>query len=183
MFISSLAFSLFEAKSIGELADANFMCFTSFAIAFYFLLSILKISQILALIGEFHEFIEKSKFNTSNKVCQKTSSKIKASISGSSDSISKAIYDELSEKIERMSQMFIDLVKLTIPGLLIPAIFITLANYFVYDSGDDSFFLPFRAMYVSKSHEKYENLLKLSFFVIEGYRSIGRHHSATQSPC
>lgn len=72
MFTSSLAYFLFEAKLIGEFADSFFMVSSTLNCAFYFLISIFKISNILTLIGEFEQFIEKSKFKTlSRKMSQK----------------------------------------------------------------------------------------------------------------
>lgn len=66
---------------------------------------------------------------------------------GSENSNSKAMYIALNERIEQFSQLFYTgSIKLTIPGLMVPAIFITLINFFVYDFGDDSFFLPFPVM-------------------------------------
>lgn len=61
----------------------------------------------------------------------------------------KNMYVQLIEKIERMSRL-VDFftVKFTSPGIVIPAFFVTLINFFVYDYGDDSYFLPFRVMYV-----------------------------------
>lgn len=63
MFISSVAYILFEAKMIGEIADSIFMCLTSLTCAVYFVSSIYKIPKILDLIGEFEKFIEKSEFS------------------------------------------------------------------------------------------------------------------------
>lgn len=66
---------------------------------------------------------------------------------GSEISSSKAMYIALNEKIERLSHLiYMGSIKLTIPGLMIPSIFISLINFFVYDFGDDSFFLPFPVM-------------------------------------
>lgn len=61
MFISSMAYIFFEAKMVGEIADAIFVCLTSSACAIYFVSSIYKIPKILKLIGEFEQFIETSK--------------------------------------------------------------------------------------------------------------------------
>lgn len=62
MFTSSLAYFLFEAKSIGKSADSFFMVLSSCVCAIYFLVSIWKISDILELIGEFEQFIAASTF-------------------------------------------------------------------------------------------------------------------------
>lgn len=57
--------------------------------------------------------------------------------------ISRAMYSKLNEKIERMSNLvYLLIIKLTVPGVIIPGLLITIVNYFVYDLGDDSYFLP-----------------------------------------
>lgn len=61
------------------------------------------------------------------------------------------MYVKVIEEIEKISQLIhFALVKLTIPGVIIPSIFITTINYFVYHLGNGSYFLPFRMMYVLK---------------------------------
>lgn len=55
----------------------------------------------------------------------------------------KTMYDELIVKIEQISKIveFIG-VKLTFIGTIIPTVFITLVNYYIFDLDRDSFFLP-----------------------------------------
>lgn len=65
MFISSLAYLLFEAKSIGKSADSIYMVLSSFVCVIIFLISIWKISTILELIEDYERFIEKSTFRVS----------------------------------------------------------------------------------------------------------------------
>lgn len=67
MFLSSLAYFLYEAKSIGEYADTFFMIFTTVVCVIFFSIGILKMSRIHKLIGEFEEFINKSEFETCSK--------------------------------------------------------------------------------------------------------------------
>lgn len=63
---------------------------------------------------------------------------------GSEDSNSKAKYIELIEKIERLSQLIhLGVIKLTVPSVVVPALLITLINFFVHNLGAESFFLPF----------------------------------------
>lgn len=148
MFITSSAYLLFKAKSIGESADTIYMILSSLACAGFLKISDWKISNILELIGEFEQFIEKSMgfclkwgFVYRNKIKW-----IHLNV-GSKDATSRAMYIELIEKIERLTQLiYIGVVKLTIPGIIIPALSLTLINLFVYDLGDDSFFLPFPVM-------------------------------------
>lgn len=59
------------------------------------------------------------------------------------------MYDKALVKIEKIAGLiYVAIAKLTIPGIVVPALLITTINYFVYDLGDESFFLPFRVMYV-----------------------------------
>lgn len=52
-------------------------------------------------------------------------------------------YNELNEKIERICRLiYITLTECTIPGLMVPCFLITAVNYFVYDLGDESFYVP-----------------------------------------
>lgn len=62
LFMSSLAYLLFESKSIGKSADSIYMVLSSFVCALIFWISIWKIPKILELIEEYEGFIEKSAF-------------------------------------------------------------------------------------------------------------------------
>lgn len=69
-----------------------------------------------------------------------------------SDSALKVRRNGLNEKIERISKLIYFLVvKLTTLGVLLPALFITLINYFIYDLKDDSYYLSFPIAYVGSS--------------------------------
>lgn len=70
---------------------------------------------------------------------------------GSLDSTSNAtMYAELNGKIEQMTElMYFAVVKLTPVGVMMPALIITIVNYYLYDLDDESFFLPLLVMYVS----------------------------------
>lgn len=63
---------------------------------------------------------------------------------GSNDFATKFQYNELVEKIERVSKV-IDFVmmKLLCPGFVIPAVMVTLVNFFFYDLKGESYFIPF----------------------------------------
>lgn len=57
------------------------------------------------------------------------------------------MYIEVNKQIEYMSNVvYLFVAKLTVPGLIIPALLLTLANYFIYDLGDDSYYLPILVM-------------------------------------
>lgn len=56
--------------------------------------------------------------------------------------ILKTMYRRLTEKIERMSIILhFGLVNLSFGVVIIPPLLITLANYFLYNLNDDSFYL------------------------------------------
>lgn len=61
----------------------------------------------------------------------------------------QATYVALNEKIERMCEFFdIFLTKLTLAGYAPSTVLLTLINYFVFDFGADSFYLPTPMLYV-----------------------------------
>lgn len=56
------------------------------------------------------------------------------------DALSKTMYNNVNEKIERFSRKCdLFLVKLTFIATLMPALILTYVSYFVFDMGDDSF--------------------------------------------
>lgn len=67
--------------------------------------------------------------------------------SGKNDRISKFMYDNVNRKVEQLSQiLYILLVKLDIPGCVLPPFIATMVNYYIYDLGDESFYLGAPAM-------------------------------------
>lgn len=57
------------------------------------------------------------------------------------------MYKELSEKIEYVNKVVhFCLTRLTVVGVVQPALFVTMVNFFIYDLGRDSFYLPFPVM-------------------------------------
>lgn len=56
---------------------------------------------------------------------------------------------KLNERIERMSELiYFVQVKLTMVALILPAVFITLVNHFVFDLNENSYFMPIPVVYV-----------------------------------
>lgn len=71
---------------------------------------------------------------------------------GSSTSTSRDMYNELNVKIERTSHsIYFGIVYLSFIGAMIPALLITMANYFIFNMEEESFYLPFPAMWVIKT--------------------------------
>lgn len=62
--------------------------------------------------------------------------------------LSRRIYSELNEKIEQISKLLPYFVKLSVAGIALLSSFLTAFNYFVYDLGNDSYYLPCQIMYV-----------------------------------
>lgn len=80
-----------------------------------------------------------------------------------SDSALKTRCHGLNVKIERISKLIYFLVvKLTLLGVLLPALFITLINYFIYDLKDESYYLTFPIAYVGSSIHIFVGLLSLN---------------------
>lgn len=68
----------------------------------------------------------------------------------SDDAMLKAKYSELSENIERMSALIhVVFIKFIVPVLIVPAMLISLVNYYMFDMGDESFDLACPVMYVN----------------------------------
>ena len=52
-------------------------------------------------------------------------------------------YIEIDKKIERMSELiYFVLIKICLLGAMLPALLMTTVNYFVYNLGEESFYLP-----------------------------------------
>ena len=60
---------------------------------------------------------------------------------------STSIYIELNEKIEFICKLLhVVSVHLTVNGVMVPQLLITVINYFIYDLKDESYFLSFPVM-------------------------------------
>lgn len=58
-------------------------------------------------------------------------------------------YNEVIEKIERISKLFyLIFVKFTLAAVVMPAVVITLINYFIYDLKGDSYYVSIPFTYV-----------------------------------
>lgn len=68
---------------------------------------------------------------------------------GSQNPIAEAEYIKINLNIEQISKIFnLLLTKLTTTGIILPCVIITAINYFIFDLGEDSFYLPIPVMYV-----------------------------------
>lgn len=147
--ISSFAYFLFEAKSTGERANSFYMSATELICIIFFSINIHNIDEIRSLIDKFEAFIQKSKSKWIKIIAKSHKNKVKHSISGSKNSVSKFIYIELNKKIEWMSkQMYHILIDGSFVAAIFPATLITAINYFWHDLGDQSYFTPFLMMWI-----------------------------------
>lgn len=124
--ISTTGYFLFDAKSAIEKADTFYVCTSYVACECVYLICIWKCGKIFTFIEEFDAYI--------NSIV-------------SNDLMVKTIYKEVDAKIERMTEIIkFLLVKVSLFGYSLPAPIITGINYFIYDLGDESYFLTFRVM-------------------------------------
>lgn len=114
----------------------------------YIAIAVWRRPNVFTLLDEFERLTERSK-------CEKTHS-VKSinyflpselSTGSKDNTISRKMYTELSEKIERVSKILFFLTKISYVGTNIPASLITLFSYFVLDLKKESFFLPYPTMY------------------------------------
>lgn len=90
-----------------------------------------------------------------------------------------ATYCKLNAEIERVSEMYYFFaMKLSLPVAILPATILTIVNYFAFNMGDESYFLPYQIVYVWSSEERTTKKIRvecISFSFIEDYRLIGKH--------
>lgn len=147
LFLSSVAFLIFEAKSAYDVSFSYYIATTLIlAMVCYFPCIVFKITDIYSLITEFEGFIEMSKCFVwrNRRLYAKFREQYSYFIStGAQDAIAKATYRRLSGKIERMLELvhFV-LLKFSLGGFLVPMFLLTFGNYFIYGLGDDSYILP-----------------------------------------
>lgn len=184
--ISTMAFFLYEATTLGERAESLYTFISELVCIINYLVIILIWPKMVKSIEKFEQFIEKSEFWTffhKNKIeiC------FYFVIGPSTKSIS---YDKLNEKIELTTKVihFI-LFKLTFIGAIIPALLLTIINHFIYHLGDESFILPISAMYVFTAWIFSLNKRTYVYFssniwsnLSKGCQLIGKHHLAIASP-
>lgn len=71
---------------------------------------------------------------------------------GWDNSVSQAMYIELNKQIEQMSRLFHFIaMKISVPSTTIPALLLTLFNYFILDLGNESYYLASPMMYVQNT--------------------------------
>lgn len=150
LFITSTAFFLLEANSLQEYSTSFYGSITELDCLVYFATNFFKLRNILKLIENYDKFIEKSK-KKQKKASSKNSNftSLQFAFVGWHNLESRRMYIELNDKIERIFKLLHFLfVEMSIIGVVLPAAVITIINFYVYNLGDESFFLPCPAMYV-----------------------------------
>lgn len=62
---------------------------------------------------------------------------------GSHNAAAKSHYDELNGKIEQLSNLIhVVLMEFILPATVVPALLLTIVNFFIYDLKDESYFMP-----------------------------------------
>lgn len=140
------AYFLTKANSVDEYGSTFYTAISSFSSTMFFSINIWKMTEILRLIEKFEELINKSKKIdlVLQFVCNFDSNREKNISTGRRNSTAtKNLYAKFNERIERISQfIYFILVKLSLAGMAMPALLITLGSYFILDLGDESFYLP-----------------------------------------
>lgn len=144
--ISNLVFFLCMAQSRIEYVESFCLTITLPTCLINHVISFYEMANIRQLMEKLGEFIQRSKFHLfyKNKNSKLFVWKYPCFAEGSNDFALKSQYSDLNEKIERISKM-IDFVmmKLLFPAFIVPAVMITVANYFIFDLKGESYFIPF----------------------------------------
>lgn len=150
---SAFAFLLLEANTILEFGGAFFVFISQLCSLYILFIQMWKMPNTLKLITNFEKFIEKSRYhaayNTQNIFFKLMNNFQQYSMKSVLTGPLHSIYDELNVKIEKMCNLtYIVFVYGSLLGFLLPALFATLVNYFVFDLKKDSYILPVPAMYI-----------------------------------
>lgn len=159
-FVSIAAYFLFKAHSVEEYVNTFHVLVTSLVFLLYFSEIVWQMPNITALIQQFVEFIVESKWTESRNLCFLTRKKYKICllnllIQGTQEKpASKAKYSKSSDRIEFMSKMVYVAALISFLGLMVPALCVTIANYFWCDLEDKKMFhLPSPMLWVLKNTE------------------------------
>lgn len=149
LFATSTVFLLFEAETVANMSDSFYVSISALSCICNLLISIWRVQQIIRLIEKFEQFIEKSGYIKKQITLEIQFGGQIFSISESINPVSNTVYVKLNATIEFLTGILHFLVtRLSLIGICLPALLITLVNYFVSDLGEESFNLPFVVVYV-----------------------------------
>lgn len=164
ILISTGTFFLFKAETIDEYSKTFYAVVTELYFLICFISNIWKMKSILQAIEKNEEFIGKSELtvviihvmirqNQGMRSVMKNKNCLQ--ILGSNNTILWSSFNELSGKIEWMSQrLHFFVTQLTLIGLMSPSLLITIGNYFICDLDNESFYLSCPLTYVRNCIER-----------------------------
>lgn len=136
---------LFASRTITEYAESFYVSLTVFVCTVHFLTSFWKSPKIYAFVEKLEEFNENRKFFCEwNQSIYVNPFDFPAELL---DDTATAVYGDLIEKIESMSDIIYFVVpKLTTAAYFFPNIMLTLINLYVHDLGDEAYYSAFPIM-------------------------------------
>lgn len=157
-------FLIFEAQSVYEYGISVYSLITLAMLSFFYVTIVYEMGIMLKLIEKYEEIIENRKYSISNCHNENLALRLKFTrcfqwiwIGIACKPASKATYIESNANIEQASKIFhFMLTRVIFIGTNLPLALLSLANYFVFGSGEKSFLLPCPLLWVqkSKSHVK-----------------------------
>lgn len=145
-FGSAGAFLLFRVDSIVEFGTSFSSCIMILTNTIFNLINIVEMKNIVKLIGQFEDFIEMSRltqqslnsFPLQNLIAFGT-----FEIGSQSNSASKTMYSNLSEKIKHISKWtYVFMMQIIVVGFASGTLASCYANYYIFDLKEESFILP-----------------------------------------
>lgn len=145
------AFFLFEAKRLDEYDLSFYYVQLILSAIFYFISNIYQIDNIIKLIDKYEEFVGKSKseFVILKDLSFEYFRKSKFIPLELHNPVSIGLHIALSEKIEKTSKLlYVIFMKSNAVVTLVPSLVGSIANFYIFDLGEESFSLPCPAWYV-----------------------------------
>lgn len=143
LFVSSLAFSLFEARSVNEYGRNYYGYMTELLFVFIVASQICRMADISKFIENCEEFIARRESNQSIATIERLKIEIKINFNQLGRN-ARTFYDEVNEKIERWNKMIYFVTAIvSCAGVILPPLLITTVNYCIYDLKQESYLLPF----------------------------------------
>lgn len=146
--VSSGAYFFIEAKSLQEHAESIFVSTTIIAISAEFAFVLFKMRQFFYCLNEAEQIIESSAFwhffSIMKLLPQLRFWFCSPQFLGSQYPISRAIYNDANQTIEKCSKiLFFGSIKILHPVLTIPILLVNFHAYFASDMDNDVFQMPF----------------------------------------
>lgn len=180
ILLSTLGYILFEKVTIIQRMHSFLVWITQSVCTINFVISFYKMPNIVKYIEKAEQIFQKSKFGWIIWKTLKHWNALYFLVGIEKTAFEMVVvYNELNEKIEKMSKFFyIALLKVTPAALLGPIWTLTSVNYFIKNLGEDSFKLPFPVMYVRRKNTpmmwQWAPICFSSAYTV--YRTIGLRH-------